>query len=214
MRLRATGETNRYKKTVEEYRRPAGSRRARPAPAWRDIARVKKVTDYETRNALRATNRRHFHICLSGTDITKVGKEVDRTLVELQATQLPAGLETHKVFFQPERVNDALDTFLINLLESVVIVVVLLMFTMGFPTAEPSSAAALDNGAGSLLVLDIFQRHVAMGIIGQRSLVKAMACCWWTMPLSSTAWWTCTVPAARESTAIGCQDRHACSVPR
>lgn len=125
----------------------------------RDIAHVYKDYENPTRNALRYDRQPALAIsisALSGTDITKVGKEVDRTLAELQATQLPAGLETHKVFFQPERVNDALDTFLINLLESVVIVVVLLMFTMGFRSGAIIGGSLVITVLGSLLVLDIF----------------------------------------------------------
>ena len=40
-------------------------------------------------------------------------------------------MEYEKVFFQPERVSDSLSTFLLNLLESVLIVVVVLIFFMG-----------------------------------------------------------------------------------
>lgn len=125
----------------------------------RDIAHVYKDYENPIRNALRYDRQPALAIsisALSGTDITKVGKEVDRTLAELQATQLPAGLETHKVFFQPERVNDALDTFLINLLESVVIVMVLLMFTMGFRSGAIIGGSLVITVLGSLLVLDIF----------------------------------------------------------
>ncbi len=67
-----------------------------------------------------------------GSDIVKVGAEVERMLAQLEAERFPAGVACHKIFYQPERVTDALMTFLINLLESVLIVVGILMLTMGF----------------------------------------------------------------------------------
>ncbi len=68
----------------------------------------------------------------SGTDIVKVGAQVTERLEQLQREQFPAGVECHKVFYQPERVISALSTFFINLIESVLIVVAILMITMGF----------------------------------------------------------------------------------
>ena len=68
----------------------------------------------------------------SGADIIKVGKGVERKLEQLKAERLPTGVDCHKVFYQPERVSGSLGTFIINLIESVIIVVVILMIAMGF----------------------------------------------------------------------------------
>lgn len=45
--------------------------------------------------------------------------------------RVPAGLEVQKIFFQPDKVSDAISSFMWNLLESVVIVILVLIFTMG-----------------------------------------------------------------------------------
>ena len=42
------------------------------------------------------------------------------------------GVDFQKVFFQPDRVRDAINVFMVNLVESVVIVILVLMLTMGF----------------------------------------------------------------------------------
>ena len=68
----------------------------------------------------------------SGSDIVKVGHAVEARLAELKAERLPAGVEYQKVFYQPERVGESLGTFVINLIESVIIVVLILMIAMGF----------------------------------------------------------------------------------
>ncbi|MDR2039911.1 MAG: efflux RND transporter permease subunit [Bacteroidales bacterium] len=63
--------------------------------------------------------------------VTQVGKRTDRRLAEL-ADRLPAGFEYTKIYFQPDKVSDAISSFMINLVESVVIVILVLMLTMGF----------------------------------------------------------------------------------
>lgn len=66
----------------------------------------------------------------------KVGKAVEAKLAELKDNRLPAGVGCHKIFYQPERVGDSLGTFVINLIESVVIVVFILMLAMGFKSGD------------------------------------------------------------------------------
>lgn len=89
----------------------------------------------------------------SGSDIVKVGAEVERCLAELQAERFPAGVACHKIFYQPERVKDALGTFLINLIESVVIVVAILMLTMGFRSGMIIGISLVVTVVGSFLIL-------------------------------------------------------------
>ena len=45
---------------------------------------------------------------------------------------IPAGMSTEKIFFQPDKVEDAISSFMWNLVESVAIVILVLIFTMGF----------------------------------------------------------------------------------
>lgn len=125
----------------------------------RDIALVSKGYEEPVRNELRYDRQQAIGIsisALSGTDITKIGKQVDKTIDELKATRLPAGIEVHKVFYQPERVNAALNSFMINLFESVLIVVILLMFTMGFRSGVIIGVSLVITVLGSLLTLNLF----------------------------------------------------------
>ncbi|MDL2213626.1 efflux RND transporter permease subunit [Bacteroides sp. OttesenSCG-928-D19] len=150
----------------------------------RDIARIS--TDYESpvRNELRYDRRPALGIsisALSGTDITKIGKEVDALLHDLTMNQLPVGIDIHKVFFQPERVNAALNSFIINLVESVLIVVVLLMFTMGFRSGVILGAGLTVTVFGTLMILNMFDGTLqrvslasfvlAMGMLVDNSIV-------------------------------------------
>ena len=45
-----------------------------------------------------------------------VGKNVDDKIAEV-LTRMPAGMTTEKIFFQPDKVNEAISGFMLNLLE-------------------------------------------------------------------------------------------------
>ena len=121
-----------------------------------DIARVEHGYAEPVRNEMSYEGQRALGIAVaaaSGSDIVKVGAEVERCLAELQAERFPAGVACHKIFYQPERVKDALGTFLINLIESVVIVVAILMLTMGFRSGMIIGISLVVTVVGSFLIL-------------------------------------------------------------
>ena len=121
-----------------------------------DIAAVESGYEYPVRNSMTRNGEHAIGIAVagaSGTDIVKVGKEVEQRLAELQQTRFPAGITCHKVFYQPERVTSALSTFFINLVESVVIVIVILMITMGFRSGMIIGFSLLTIVVGTFLLL-------------------------------------------------------------
>lgn len=123
-----------------------------------DIANVERGYAEPVRNELLYDGRHALGIAIaaaSGSDIVKVGAEVQRKLAELQETRFPAGVECHKIFYQPERVTDALMTFLVNLIESVAIVVGILMLTMGFRSGMIIGVSLVTIVIGSFLVLGL-----------------------------------------------------------
>lgn len=137
----------------------------------KDIGNITVGYEEPARNQLRYDGAQALGLSLSmqrGADITKLGKVVDARLAELKAERLPAGIEFHKVFFQPDRVNDALSSFLINLIESVVIVVLVLMLTMGFRSGVIIGTALMIIVLGSLFVLSFFDgtlQRVSLGAL-------------------------------------------------
>lgn len=134
----------------------------------KDIARV--FVDYEnpTRNEMSYDNQYALGIVISAltdADITKVGKEVEQCVEELMANRIPAGIEMHKVFFQPDRVSTALNNFMINILESIAIVVILLILTMGMRSGIIIGFNLIVIVLGSILVL-----YIAGGTLQRVSL--------------------------------------------
>ena len=122
----------------------------------RDIARIEKGYEEPTRNELFFDGARAIGILIAASgesDIIKVGAEVEKTMQHLKDTRFPAGVDIHKVFNQPERVADSLGTFGINLVESVFIVIVILMLTMGFKSGLIIGCSLIITVFGSFFFL-------------------------------------------------------------
>lgn len=122
----------------------------------RDIARIEKGYEEPVRNQMFRDGERAMGILIAASgdaDIVKVGMAVDRKMEQLKENRLPAGVEVHKVFFQPERVGDSLGTFVVNLVESVFIVVLILMLAMGFKSGLIIGISLVITVLGSFLFL-------------------------------------------------------------
>lgn len=134
-----------------------------------DIATVRDAYAEPMRNTMYIDNRKAIGIALSmesGENIIEVGKRVEKRLEELQYN-IPAGYKFEKVFFQPELVKSSINGFIINLIESVAIVILVLMISMGL-------RSGLIIGAGLLLtVLATFPILLATGGTLQRISVGA-----------------------------------------
>ncbi|MFI3301531.1 MAG: efflux RND transporter permease subunit [Rikenellaceae bacterium] len=125
----------------------------------RDIAKVERGYMEPMRNAMYFDRQPAIGIsisALSGTDITKVGREVEAQIQHLKETKLPVGIDYHKVFCQPEKVEDAINTFILNLISSIAIVIVVLMFAMGFRSGVLLGVTLLVTVLGSILFLNMF----------------------------------------------------------
>ena len=98
-----------------------------------DVARVERGYAAPQRNGFFVDGRPALALCIameSSAIVPDVGEAVDARLAEAMRN-LPAGFHMEKVFFQPDKVDEAISSFMRNLLESVVIVILVLVFTMG-----------------------------------------------------------------------------------
>lgn len=122
----------------------------------KDIATVESGYETPQRNSMEYDGERAVGMVIaagSGTDIVKVGKQVEKRLEQFGAERLPVGIECHKVFFQPDEVTSSLTTFAINLIESVLIVIAILMITMGFRSGLMIGISLVVIVIGSFLFL-------------------------------------------------------------
>ena len=99
-----------------------------------DVARVERGYATPQRNGFFVDGKPALALCIameSSAIVPDVGEAVDARLEEAMR-HLPAGFHTEKIFFQPDKVDEAISSFMWNLLESVLIVILVLIFTMGF----------------------------------------------------------------------------------
>ena len=99
-----------------------------------DIARVQRTFAEPQRNGFFVNGKPSLAICIAmekSAIVPDVGKAVDARLSEAMK-HVPAGFETEKIFFQPDKVDEAISSFMWNLVESVAIVILVLIFTMGW----------------------------------------------------------------------------------
>ena len=99
-----------------------------------DVACVERAYASPQRNGFFVSGKPALAICVAmeaDAIVPDVGKLVDAKLAEAMK-QVPAGMETEKIFFQPDKVDAAISSFMWNLVESVAIVILVLIFTMGF----------------------------------------------------------------------------------
>lgn len=99
-----------------------------------DIAQIERTYSEPQRNGFFVDGKPALAICLTMEEnaiVPDVGKAVEKRLTEIMP-QIPVGMEMEKIFFQPDKVDEAISSFMVNLVESVLIVILILIFTMGF----------------------------------------------------------------------------------
>ena len=115
-----------------------------------DIAEVERTYAEPQTHGFFIEGKPAIAICITLNEdvvVPDVGKELDKKLAEVMQ-RVPVGMTTDKVFFQPDKVTNAINGFMVNLLESVIIVILVLMFSMGF-------MSSLIIGAGLLLSIAV-----------------------------------------------------------
>lgn len=120
-----------------------------------DIAEIKESYLEPKTEALYYNNKKALTLGLSnesGINVVKLGARLDEKLAELQK-ELPAGIEVNQVYYQPDRVDAAVKNFMMNLVVSVGIVIVVLMFAMGLRSGLLISSGLVFTIMGTLIVM-------------------------------------------------------------
>ena len=142
-----------------------------------DIADVTLEEERTVREEFRRDGERVLGLLISaksGTDIVKVGASVEKTIERLQATRMPASVSCEKVFFQSDRVKDAMGSFLLNLLGSLLLVIVLLMITMNFRSGIILGITLVVTVLGTVLFLDMTDGALQRVSLGSFILAMGM----------------------------------------
>lgn len=107
-----------------------------------------------------------------GGNIIQLGKKVDEKLAELKREIIPAGIDFQKVFFQPTRVQSAINVFMVNLIESVLIVILVVMLFMGFRSGYIIGIGLVVVVLGSFVILHMM--HGTLQRVSLASFIVAM----------------------------------------
>jgi multidrug efflux pump subunit AcrB len=97
------------------------------------VAKVEREFYKPAIQKLKYNGREAISLAISmekGGNVIVLGEAVENRLAELQ-NELPVGIECHKIFYQHNNVSESIDDFMVNLIESVIIVIVVLLLAMG-----------------------------------------------------------------------------------
>lgn len=140
-----------------------------------DVARITKGYVTPQRQGLAYNTLPAIAISIAmkeGGNIIQLGKKIDDKLAELKESVIPAGIEFQKVFFQPARVRSAINVFMVNLLESVAIVILVVMLAMGFRSGYIIGIGLIVVVLGSFVVLHMM--HGTLQRVSLASFIVAM----------------------------------------
>lgn len=75
-----------------------------------------------------------------GLNVVSLGDEINEVIDDYNDT-LPEGIAVNKIFMQPDKVSNSINDFVLNLLESIVLVIIVIMIGMNFRNAVVVSVA-------------------------------------------------------------------------
>ena len=150
-----------------------------------DIATVKRSVMTPKRETLYFNGIKGLALGLSnesGINVVKLGEKIDKRIEQLK-TKLPAGIEMHSIYSQPSRVDEAVQDFMWNLVMSVGIVIVVLLFSMGYRSGLLISSGLVFTIMATLIVMFVVGMPLhrvtlaaiilAMGMLVDNSIVVA-----------------------------------------
>ncbi len=100
-------------------------------------------------------------------NVVDLGEAVEARLAELDAS-IPVGMEIQQVFFQPEYVSKAVDSFVVSLGQAVAIVIVVLLLFMGLRSGLIIGAVLVVTICGTFIfmkMLEIDLERISLGAL-------------------------------------------------
>ncbi len=99
----------------------------------KDVATVRRAYLEPPLTLMRYNSEPSLAIQIAGSDesnIVEVGRLIDKRIQELTA-MLPIGIETHKIAWQSDVVDESVNAFIINLIQAIIIVLAVLIIPSG-----------------------------------------------------------------------------------
>lgn len=141
-------------KTVEDF----GGLMVIPNVFLRDIATIRRTYADNPGVLVRRNGRPSIGFGIStakGGNVIRMGEAVEKRMRELIA-ETPIGIEVDVISHQATSVKTAVNGFIENLVESVILVIAVLLFTMGFRSGLLIGGVLLLTVLATVFVMDIF----------------------------------------------------------
>ncbi|MDE6507155.1 MAG: efflux RND transporter permease subunit [Alistipes sp.] len=148
-----------------------------------DIARVERGYAEPPRTLMRVNGRRAVGIGISTeaqADVVKTGDRIGR-LLDAETARMPVGMELTVLYPENRIAREANTTFLVNLAESVAIVVAIIMLVMGFRAGVLIGSSLLFSIGGTLFLMQFLGEGlnrtslagfiIAMGMLVDNAIV-------------------------------------------
>lgn len=142
----------------------------------RDFAKIEEGVMEPAIQTMRYNSQPALALSISnvaGSNIIELGGQLEQRLNSLQA-ELPVGIEVNKVAWQATEVDQAINSFLVNLLEAVLIVLVVLAISMGWRMGVIIGTALLLTILGTLIFMDLLNINLQRMSLGALVIALGM----------------------------------------
>ena len=139
-----------------------------------NIAKVKRAYVDPTSDKISFSGDPALAIAISmreGGNNIVLGQEVIKTITEIEVL-LPIGVEFQKVNFSPKEVEDKVDDFLGNLLQAIIVVAAVMLFSLGFRTGIIVSALIPLSMISTIFIMN--QLNIGLDQISLAALIIAL----------------------------------------
>jgi multidrug efflux pump subunit AcrB len=150
-----------------------------------DIAEVQRSFMVPKRSGLVFNQNESLGLAISmesGDNIIQLGTRIDEKLSGLM-TDIPVGIEVHKIYDQAKQVDTAISEFTMNLIESVGIVMAALLIALGFKAGLLVASSLVFTILGTFIVMGFLDMPldkislgaivIAMGMLVDNAIVVA-----------------------------------------
>ncbi len=135
-----------------------------------DIANIYKDYEEVPTNLIRYNGREGILMGISfssGVNVVEVGQRIAHKISELSSS-VPAGINIDYIYDQPSEVTNSVNDFLFNLVSAVAIVIVVLLFSMGWRSGTIIGVVLVATVMGTLifmLQMDIPLHRISLGAL-------------------------------------------------
>lgn len=153
IRLKADGTY----KSIEDIKNQIISTKAGQQIRLGDIVTIEKGYLDPPTAIMRVNGKKAIGIGVSSSsdkDVVKIGDEVERRLESIEKI-LPIGLNIEPLYLEHDIAREANNGFIINLLISIAIVIIILVFVMGFKASILIGSSLLFSIGGTLLIMEL-----------------------------------------------------------